>query len=277
MSSERFETLLGLMERLRGPGGCPWDREQTLASLRPYLIEETYEVLEAIERRDWAHLPDELGDLQLQIVFQAQIASEEGHFTIQDVLERITDKLVRRHPHVFGSESLGTAGEVVHRWEEIKQQEKRRNAADRSAADGGAAGGSAGAEAEALLDAVPSAQPALVEAEQLSKRAAKEGFDWERPEDMIEKIQEESRELVQARESLEADQIEDEVGDLFFMLVNLARRLKVSPELALKRANRKFRRRFGYVEEGLRERGKTPASSDLVEMEELWQQAKKSS
>jgi MazG family protein len=277
MSSERFETLLELMERLRGPGGCPWDREQTLESLRPYLIEETYEVLEAIERRDWAHLPDELGDLQLQIVFQAQIASEEGHFTIQDVLERITDKLVRRHPHVFGSESLGTAGEVVHRWEEIKQQEKRRSAADRNAAGGNVAGGDAAGAAEALLDAVPSAQPALVEAEQLSKRAAKEGFDWERPEDMIEKIQEESRELVQARESLQADQIEDEVGDLFFMLVNLARRLKVSPELALKRANRKFRRRFGHVEEGLRERGKTPASSDLVEMEKLWQQAKKSS
>jgi MazG family protein len=272
MSSERFETLLGLMERLRGPGGCPWDREQTLESLRPYLIEETYEVLEAIERRDWAHLPEELGDLQLQIVFQAQIASEEGHFTIQDVLERISDKLVRRHPHVFGSESLGTAGEVVHRWEEIKQQERRRGAAG-----GNAAGGSAAGAAEALLDAVPAAQPALVEAEQLSKRAAKEGFDWERPEDMIEKIQEESRELVQARESLQADQIEDEVGDLFFMLVNLARRLKVSPELALKRANRKFRRRFGHVEEGLRGRGKTPATSDLVEMEELWQQAKKSS
>ena len=265
MSSEKFETLLRLMERLRGPGGCPWDREQTIESLRPYLIEETYEVLEAIERRDWAHLPDELGDLQLQIVFQAQIASEEGHFTINDVLDRISDKLVRRHPHVFGSESLGTAGEVVHRWEQIKQQEKR-------APDGNAAG-----QAEAMLDAVPQAQPALIEAEQLSKRAAKAGFDWERPEDMIEKIQEESGELLQARESLDAGRIEDEVGDLLFMLVNLARRLKINPELALKRANRKFRHRFGYVEESLRERGKTPASSDLAEMEELWQQAKRSS
>lgn len=267
MSSEKFETLLRLMARLRGPGGCPWDREQTLESLRPYLIEETYEVLEAMERRDWAHLPEELGDLQLQIVFQAQIASEEGHFTMEDVLERISDKLVRRHPHVFGSETLGTAGEVVHRWEEIKQQEKRRGRSE----------GNAASEAGALLDAVPAAQPALVEAEQLSKRAAKVGFDWERLEDVIEKIHEESHELVQARESLEADQIEDEVGDLFFTLVNLARRLKVSPELALKRANRKFRRRFGHVEEGLRERGKTPASSDLAEMEELWQQAKKRS
>jgi MazG family protein len=264
MSSEKFETLLRLMARLRGPGGCPWDREQTLESLRPYLIEETYEVLEAMERRDWAHLPEELGDLQLQIVFQAQIASEEGHFTMEDVLERISDKLVRRHPHVFGSESLGTAGEVVHRWEEIKQQEKRRGRPENSAAS----------EAGALLDAVPATQPALVEAEQLSKRAAKVGFDWERLQDVVEKIHEESRELVQARESLEADQIEDEVGDLFFTLVNLARRLKVSPELALKRANRKFRRRFGHVEEGLRKRGKTPASSDLAEMEELWQQAK---
>ncbi len=264
MSSEKFETLLRLMERLRGPGGCPWDREQTFTSLRRYLIEETYEVLEAIERGDWGHLPDELGDLQLQIVFQAQIASEEGHFGIEDVLDRINDKLVRRHPHVFGSESLGTAGEVVHRWEEIKQQEKL------AAADGDSAG-----REEALLDAVPQAQPALVEAEQLSKRAAKAGFDWERPEDMLEKVQEESRELLQAHAARDADQMEDELGDMLFMLVNLARRLKVSPELALKRANRKFRYRFGRVEEGLRERGKTPASSDLAEMEELWQQAKK--
>jgi MazG family protein len=266
MSSEKFETLLRLMERLRGPGGCPWDREQTIESLRPYLIEETYEVLEAIERGDWAHLPDELGDLQLQIVFQAQIASEQGHFTIQDVLDRITDKLVRRHPHVFGSESLDTAGEVVHRWEEIKRQEKRRGAAD----------GNAAGQTEALLEAVPHAQPALLEAEQISKCAAKAGFEWERPEDMLDKIEEESRELLQARESGDADHLEDEMGDLLFMLVNLARRLKISPELALKRANRKFRRRFGQVEAGLRERGKTPASSDLAEMEELWQQAKKS-
>lgn len=263
MSSEKFETLLRLMERLRAPGGCPWDREQTLESLRPYLIEETYEVLEAIDRRDWAHLPEELGDLQLQIVFQSQIASEEGHFTISDVLDRIADKLVRRHPHVFGSESLGTAGEVVHRWEEIKQQEKRRTGPD----------GDAGRQ-EALLEAVPRAQPALLEAEQLSKRAAKVGFDWERTQDLVEKIKEESAELVQASETREPDRIEDEMGDLLFMLVNLARRLKISPELALKRANHKFRSRFGYVEQQLRERGKTPADSDLAEMEELWQQAK---
>lgn len=252
------------MERLRGPGGCPWDREQTLESLRPYLIEETYEVLEAIERGDWAHLPDELGDLQLQIVFQAQIASEQGHFTIEDVLDRITDKLVRRHPHVFGSESLDTAGEVVHRWEEIKRLEK-------GPADGGTAG-----QPEKLLDAVPHAQPALIEAEQLSKRAARAGFDWERTEDILEKVREESDELLRARESMDAGHIEDEVGDLFFTLVNLARRLKVNPELALKRANRKFRHRFARVEEGLRERGKTPANSDLAEMEKLWQQAKRS-
>jgi MazG family protein len=265
MSSEKFETLLRLMARLRGPGGCPWDREQTLESLRPYLIEETYEVLEAIDRRDWAHLPDELGDLQLQIVFQSQIASEEGHFTIDDVLDRIADKLVRRHPHVFGSESLGTAGEVVHRWEEIKQQEKRR----------AAPGGAAAAGREALLDGVPRAQPALLEAEQLSKRAAKAGFDWEKTLDLVEKINEESRELAQASESRDRDRIEDEMGDLLFALVNLARRLKVSPELALKRANRKFRTRFGYIEQQLRERGRTPAGSDLEEMEALWQQAKK--
>lgn len=253
------------MARLRGPEGCPWDREQTLESLRRYLIEETYEVLDAMDRRDWAHLPDELGDLQLQIVFQAQIASDEGLFNIDDVLERITDKLIRRHPHVFGSESLETAGEVTHRWEQIKAEEKRAKAAH---------GDSAG-DGELLLEAVPRGQPALLEAEQLSKRAAREGFEWERPEDMIEKIHEEAGELLQARDSRDADGIEDEVGDLFFMLVNLARHLKISPELALKRANRKFRQRFGHVERQLRERGKSPATSDLREMEELWQQAKK--
>jgi MazG family protein len=265
MYPEKFETLLQLMERLRAPGGCPWDREQTIESLRPYLIEETYEVLEAIDRRDWEHLPEELGDLQLQIVFQSQIAAEEGHFTIGDVLDRIADKLVRRHPHVFGSESLGTAGEVVHRWEEIKQQEKRRSAS--GSEDPGAP--------EALLDSVPQAQPALIEAEQLSKRAAQVGFDWENTLDLVEKIVEESREIVQATDSRDLDRIEDEVGDLLFALVNLARRLKVSPELALKRGNRKFRSRFGYVEQQLHERGKTPSASDLAEMEELWQQAKK--
>jgi MazG family protein len=264
MPSERFETLLRLMERLRGPGGCPWDREQTIETLRRYLIEETYEVIEAIERRDWRHLPEELGDLQLQIVFQSQIAREEGHFTIDDVLDRINDKLVRRHPHVFGAESLDTAGEVVHRWEEIKEQEKR-------SAD------PAGGSEQGMLDAVPRAQPALIEAEQLSKRAAKAGFEWAQPEDVADKIQEEARELLLASESRDAVHIEDEVGDLLFMLVNLARRLKVSPELALKRANRKFRHRFGFVEQRLRERGTTPAASSLDEMEALWQQAKRTS
>lgn len=267
MSSEKFETLLQLMKRLRAPGGCPWDREQTIESLRPYLIEEAYEVLDAIERRDWPHLPDELGDLQLQIVFQAQIASEAGLFEIGDVLDRINDKLVRRHPHVFGAESLGTAGEVVHRWEEIKRKERE----EKQKADGH----DSASGPTALLDAVPQAQPALLEAEQIGKRAAKAGFEWERPEDMIPKFEEEARELLEARESGDRDRIEDELGDLLFMVVNLARKLKVSPELALKRANRKFRTRFGYVEDGLREQGKTPATSDLAEMEELWQQAKK--
>jgi MazG family protein len=266
MPSEKFETLLRLMARLRGPGGCPWDREQTLVSLRPYLVEETYEVLEAIDRGDWKHLPDELGDLQLQIVFQAQIASEQGLFSIDDVIERISDKLVRRHPHVFGAESLGTAGEVVHRWEEIKKEEKRR------AAEGGGS-----PDRETLLDAVPRAQPALLEAEQLSKRAAKAGFEWGRPQDMIEKIKEEAGELLEARDSGDAEGVEDEMGDLLFMVVNLARHLRVSPELALKRANRKFRSRFGHIEEKLRERGKTPAATALGELEELWQQAKTSS
>ena len=260
-----FQRLVEIMARLRGPDGCPWDREQTLETLRAYAVEETYEVVDAIERKDWNQLAEELGDLQLQIVFQAQIASEDGKFTIDDVLSSINDKLIRRHPHVFGDESADTAGEVLHRWEQIKAEEKRLKNAN------GAPGG------ESALQDIPRSQPAMLEARQIGKAAAKVGFDWKRFGDLIAKLEEEIEELQQARVEESADRanrMEEEVGDLLFMVVNIARHLKVNPELALRRANAKFRERFGYVERRLNEQDKPMECADLEEMEELWQQAK---
>jgi len=259
-SGERFERLLGIMARLRAPGGCPWDREQTLATLRPYLVEETYEVLDALERGDWDELAEELGDLQLQIVFQSQIASDEGLFTIDDPLDHIAEKLIRRHPHVFSDGDAETAGEVVQRWEEIKAAEKARKPKP---------------EPESILDEVPRTQPALLEARQIGKKAAKRGFDWPDFEPLLDKLREETAELAEARESGDPDRIEDEVGDLLFMAVNIARHLRVDPELALRRANRKFRDRFGHVERRLREQDRPLEEASLDEMEALWQEAKK--
>lgn len=264
MPGQRFEKLVELMARLRAPGGCPWDREQTLQSLRKYLLEEAYEVLDAVDREDWPHLAEELGDLQLQIVFQSQIAAEGGKFTIDDVLDHICGKLVRRHPHVFGDESIETAGGVVHRWEEIKAEENRKKAADRGEGD---APGS-------TFEGIPRSQPALLEADQLGKRAARVGFEWERFSGMIEKMREEIAELEQARTSGSLEEIEDEIGDLLFMAVNFSRFLKVNPELALRKANAKFRKRFEFIERGLRERGRAIEDATLEEMEELWQRAK---
>ncbi len=260
MSGEKFERLLGIMARLRAPGGCPWDREQTLRTLRPYLIEEAYEVLDAIERKDWEHLPEELGDLQLQIVFQAQIASEQGSFSIDDVLDRISEKLIRRHPHVFASESIETPGGVVKRWEELKAVER-----------------SGLVEPESILDAVPRSQPAMLEAQDIGKRAAGVGFDWGDLSEVLAKLHEEIGELAEAEKSGDRDHLEDELGDLFFVAVSIARTLKLNPELALRRSNRKFRSRFGFIERSLSASGKSLEDATLEEMEELWQQAKSES
>ena len=257
-AAEKFEKLLAIMRTLRAPGGCPWDREQTLQTLRRYLIEETYEVLDAIERGAWDDLAEELGDLQLQIVFQARIAADEGLFDISDVLERINTKLIRRHPHVFAKGSVDGADGVAALWEEIKAQEKGSNA-----------GGG-------LLDGVPRRQPAVLEAWGMSKAAAKAGFDWEKFEDLGEKLSEEFNEIAAASEAGDPQRIEDEVGDLLFTAVNVARYLKVDPETALKRANAKFRERFGGIEKGLAERGRGFEESSLAEMEALWQKAKQS-
>jgi tetrapyrrole methylase family protein/MazG family protein len=256
MAGEKFQQLVAIMARLRGPDGCPWDREQTFDSIKSHLLEETYEVIDAIDRRDWRALAAELGDLQLQIVFFSQMAAEQNLFTIEDVLNGISSKLVRRHPHVFGKETASTPGEVLKRWNELKAEEK-------------------GEAEQRLLDSVPHTIPALQEAYQLTSRAAQVGFDWQRFDDLLDKLQEELRELAEARKQPGgAPGVEDELGDLLFMMVNIVRFLKFDPELALRKTNRKFRERFAHVEQSLKERGKTPGEAGIEEMEELWQQAK---
>lgn len=260
MATEAFQKLARIMARLRLPGGCPWDNEQSLKTLRRYLIEEAYEVLDAMEREDWTHLAEELGDLQLQVVFQAQIAAEGGHFTIADVLEKLNEKLIRRHPHVFADGEADTPGAVVKRWEEIKAEEK-------------AAKGETPAE-ESILDVIPRTQPATLEAWEIGKRAAKTGFDWPELDGLWDKLREETDEVNEAIALEDADAIEAEVGDLLFVAVNVARFLKVNPELALRRTNAKFRKRFAAVEAGLRAEDKSPDDATLEEMEALWQRAK---
>jgi MazG family protein len=257
-AGDQFNRLVAIMARLRAPDGCPWDREQTFDTIKPYTLEETYEVLDAIDRRDWREVAEELGDLALQIVFYAQMAEEAGHFTIEDSLAAINEKLIRRHPHVFGEGDARTPDAVKKRWDEIKAEEKK----DKNR------------EHEMLLDSVPRVLPALVEASQISSRTAATGFDWDNIEQVIDKLHEELDELKQARTNGAAEEIEAELGDVLGTIVNLARFLRVDPEQALRKANARFRSRFAHVERRLREQGKTFAQSDMVEMEALWQQAK---
>jgi MazG family protein len=252
-TGERFERLVGIMARLRAPGGCPWDREQNFDTIKPYLVEETYEVLDAIDRRDWPGLAEELGDLMLEAVFFAQMAAEENKFRIDDSLDAVAEKLIRRHPHVFGDASAKTADDVVRRWDEIKADEKK----------------SKGIVAQGRLESVPRNMPALVEAQQISSKAAAVGFDWEHAGQVLEKLDEELRELAKARECASQAEIEGEIGDLLFVLVNLARFVKVDPEQALRKTNAKFRKRFGYVEQ----RAQLPGAG-IAEMEALWQESK---
>jgi MazG family protein len=264
MSSEstagaRFQQLISIMARLRAPDGCPWDREQTFDSIKPYTLEETYEVLDAIERRDFPGLAEELGDYILQAVFYAQMAGEQGLFGIEDALDAINEKLVRRHPHVFADEHAATPDDVKSIWAKVKAAEKN---------DLGRGG-------DGLLSGVPRALPALVEAQQISSRAAGAGFDWENSEQVIEKLHEELAELAEARRSASQDEIEGELGDILFVIVNLARFVKVDPEQALRRTNAKFRQRWSYIETQLAARGTTPAASTVAEMETLWQEAKR--
>jgi MazG family protein len=256
-AGDKFQRLTEIMARLRSPEGCPWDRQQSFDSIKPYLVEETYEVLDAIDARNWRGLAEELGDLLLEAVFFAQMAAEQKLFSIEDSLDAINQKLERRHPHVFGTGSAKTPEEVKLRWDEIKAQEKVEK--------------SEKSQAPELLGSVPRSLPALAEAAQLTSRAAGVGFDWPNAGQVLEKLDEELKELAEAR----GDQLEGEFGDVLFVLVNLARFLKVDPEQALRRTNRKFRERFGYVERSLREAGKTPAQATLEEMDALWNEAKR--
>jgi MazG family protein len=259
-AGEKFSKLVEIMERLRGPGGCPWDRKQTFDTLKTYLIEESYEVLDAIDRRDWPGLEEELGDLLLQPVFLAEMAAEEGTFSIADSLDAINEKLVRRHPHIFGDAQAETPEEVLKRWDEIKQEEK--------AAQGIA-------PAASVLDGVPKNLPALMEAEKIGRKAAGVGFEWPDISGVLEKLQEEAAELAAARASQDQAHVEHEVGDLLFTMVNLARFLKVDPEQALRKTNARFRGRFGHLEREVAAADGTLAETPLEKMEELWQAAKR--
>ena len=290
-TGERFERAVSIMARLRAPGGCPWDREQTFDTIKPYTLEETYEVLEAIDARDWNELTGELGDLLLQVLFYSEMAAEEKHFTIDDVLDRLSTKLIDRHPHVFGEVKADTPGEVLRNWQALKAEEKKKRAAENGAS-------SKDAHPESVLHGISSAMPALMEAYKISTRVAHVGFDWPNIEGLFEKLHEETEELRQnlseypepgpqpqssravasARGVKVPDELrsrlEDEVGDLLFVLVNIARYLSLDPESALRKTNRKFRRRFEYLEDRLRAHGRKPDDASLEEMESLWQESK---
>ncbi len=259
-AGDAFARLVAIMRRLRAPDGCPWDQEQTLATLKPYLLEESYEVLEAIDHQDWPALCEELGDLLLQPVFQARIAEDEGHFTIADSLNSIVEKLIRRHPHVFGDVSAPTSADVLRNWEQIKRAEK--------------AGDEGGSPQGSMLDGVPRALPALAEAQRLTSRAAKVGFDWPSTDEVLDKLREELAEFSEARASGDQNRIQDELGDLLFVLVNLGRFLKVDAEQALRGTNAKFRKRFHHIEQRLQQQQKRIEATSLEEMETLWQEAK---
>jgi ATP diphosphatase len=281
------------MARLRAPGGCPWDREQTFDSIKTYTLEETYEVLEAIDNKDWDELPGELGDLLLQVLFYSQMAKEDGTFSIDDVLDRLSNKLMNRHPHVFGDVQADTSAEVLRNWEAIKAIEKKK----RAEANGEKKPEGDSARAS-VLGGVSTAMPALLEAHKLSEKAAATGFDWPNVEGLFDKLAEETDEL---REELKQfpepgprplvrgvagsgrqdispelrERLEEEVGDLFFVLVNVSRYLGLDSESALKKTNRKFKRRFQWMEGRLQQSGRGPEQASMEELESLWQQAKR--
>ncbi|HZH35547.1 MAG TPA: nucleoside triphosphate pyrophosphohydrolase [Pyrinomonadaceae bacterium] len=259
-----FEELVAVMARLRAPGGCPWDREQTYASLAPYLLEETYEAFDAIAEAaegQTENLREELGDVLLQVVFHSTIAAEAGDFTIDEVVRGVTEKLVLRHPHVFGEAKIETAEAVVQNWDALKAAER-------------AASGKEEKPRDSSLEDISLNFPALLEAQKLTKKAAKVGFDWENAEQIFDKMHEEIEELRAAMREKSETETEEEIGDLLFVVVNLARHLSVDAETALKRTNRKFRRRFAYIERELAKRGKTLQDSTLDEMDALWNEAK---
>lgn len=256
--SYTFDDLLRIMKQLRTPlTGCEWDLEQSFETIAPYTIEEAYEVADAIERGDMPELSEELGDLLLQVVFHSQIAQDEGHFDITHVIANICEKMIRRHPHVFADEAQRSASEQTSAWEEIKAAERKSKAEDTSA-----------------LAGVALALPALLRAEKLQKRAARTGFDWTNPEDIFDKLDEETEEVRDAMKSSDADHIEEEIGDLLFVAANLARRLNVDPEIALRKANNKFERRFRAMEAASHAEGAVFASLTLEQQEQKWSAVK---
>jgi MazG family protein len=265
-TGNKFEKLVEIIATLRGPNGCPWDKEQDFNSLKPMLVEEVYEVLEAIENNDFDGLSEELGDLLLHVLFHAQLGKESEQFDINTVLDKICEKLIRRHPHVFGNETATSSEEVLKNWEAIKAQEKAAKLKNRTP------------EQRSLLEGIPSKLPAIHEAHQISSRAARIGFDWPDIEGVFEKLQEEVLELreviSQGTDESRRERLEDEIGDMFFVIVNIARYLKIDSESALKRANRKFKMRFQHMEKELAKDGKTLDQVTLGEMEVLWQKAK---
>jgi len=264
---EWFEKLVAVQARLRAPKGCPWDREQTHQTLRTYLLEEVYEVLEALDTRNDAKFAEEMGDLLLQIVFHSQIASEEGRFTVADVIREIHDKMIRRHPHVFGETRAKDSKEVLRNWERIKAEERRAGKAQSE-------GGDDAAEAPSLLDGVSRALPATLESFQLTRKASRTGFDWADAQGVIAKTREETAELEKALRDKNSQRAEEEMGDLLFAAVNLARFLHVDPEIALKKANAKFSRRFRAMEARARESGREFKDLPREEMEGLWDATK---
>jgi MazG family protein len=292
-TGERFERAVSIMARLRGEGGCPWDREQTFDTIKLYTLEEAYEVVEAIDARDWHELTGELGDLLLQVLFYSEMAAEEKRFSIDDVLDRLSNKLIDRHPHVFGEVKADTPSEVLRNWQALKDEEKKKRQRETGS------GGKKDEHPESVLAGVSAAMPSMMEAYKISSRVAHVGFDWPNIEALFDKLTEETGELRKNLEEYPApgprpesaagaagargakipdelrERLEDEVGDLFFVLVNVARYLSLDPESALRKTNRKFRRRFQIVEDGLRLQGRKLVESSLGEMETLWQEAKR--
>jgi tetrapyrrole methylase family protein/MazG family protein len=263
--SKSFDELIDVMAWLRAPGGCPWDREQTYASLAQYLLEESYETFDAIQEAeasgDTANLREELGDVLLQVVFHSTIAAEKGDFTIDEVVSGVTEKLILRHPHVFGEAELETAQDVLSNWDELKKAQRLATGKKEKPKD-------------SILDEVPVHFPALLEALKLTKKAAKAKFDWENAEQIFDKLNEETDELKDAIKENDAGKISEEIGDLLFVVVNLARKYEIEPETALKMTNRKFRQRFAFIEKQLKARGKMLEESDLEEMDALWNESK---
>ena len=256
MGQDRFQALVDIMARLRGPDGCPWDKEQTRESLKPFLVEETYEVLEAIDEGSPEKIKEELGDLLFQVVFHARLAEEQGDFSIQDILENIARKMIRRHPHVFGDKELKTSADVLVDWELIKKTEEGYRTR------------------KSILEGVPKELPALIRAHRLQERAARVGFDWDKVDDVVSKLDEEVGEFKDTLQNRDRSEMEDELGDIFFALVNIARFIGINPEDALRKTISKFISRFQFVEEKAALEGRELSDMTLGEMDALWEQAK---